>query len=356
MTLIIILFLFFTVCTNGLLSIERINDCFTTPLSNFDGPQIVDGNATSFDWWYFDAVTKDGTSAVTIIFYRTGIEELDVSLDYVEVTLAFPNGSSFTETIAANSSNVTACGFGASGVWNAEVGSFVGTPDLSMYTILLNNSVIEGNMTICSTTPGHYPNGSPPGSNVSALAAPSIFWTNAIPGGIANGMFAYNGETLVIHDGVGYHDHNWGGSGLAVGLVSWYWGHAQVGDYTLVWFDSITSTNERHASTFLVKSGKIQVAGQNTPFASSANFSLVLPFGNETEYPPNIASSNLPSGFLLNFVGVNGRQWSFLAESIHIAENDVGLSLYTRWIGKVTGGEVGGEIGTGSGVWEWLRF
>lgn len=348
--------LFLTVCTNGLLSSERLDDCFTTPLSNFDGPQIVNGNATSFDWWYFDAVTTDGTSAVTIVFYRTGVEGIKVSLDYVEVTLAFPNGSSFTDTFAANSSNVTACGFGASGVWNATGASFEGTPDLSTYTILLKNNVIEGKMTIHSTTQGHYPDGAPPGSNVSALAAPSIFWTNAIPAGIANAKFKYKGHTLEILNGVGYHDHNWGGMGLATGLASWYWGHASVGDYTLVWFDSITSKKARYASTFLVKSGEIQLAGQNTPFASSANFSLVLPFGNGTHYPPNITSSNLPSGFLLNFVGMNGRQWSFLAEAIHIAENNVGLSLYTRWIGTVTGGEVGGETDTGSGLWEWLRI
>ena len=354
--LFLILLVFLALRTSASSANQRIDDCFTTPLSSFDGPQIVEGNTTSFDWWYFDAVNADGTSGVTIVFYRTGVAGIHQPLDYVEVTLVQPDGSTFTDTFAANSSNVTACGYGASGVWNAAGASFLGTPDLSTYIVHLNNNVIEGNMTIRSTAPAHYPDGSGPGSNVSALAAPSIFWTNAVPSGIANATFKYNGHTLEIHNGRGYHDHNWGGLGLAAGLASWYWGHATVGDYTLVWFDSITSKKVRHVSTYLVNSGGIQLAGQNPPFASGSNFSLVLPFGNGTQFPANLTSGNLPSGFVLSFVGVNGRQWSFLAEAVHVADNVDGLSLYTRWIGTVKGGEVGGEMDAGSGVWEWLRF
>jgi len=355
--ILLILLLFLTLYTvNAVSSSQRIDDCFTTPLSNFDGPQIINANGTSFDWWYFDAVATDGASGVTIVFYRTGIAGVDIPLDYVEITLVQSNGSTFTDSFAANSSNVTACGYGAAGVWNGAGASFQGTSDLRSYTINLDNNIIKGSMTILSKAPGHYPNGAPPGSNVSALAAPEIFWTNAIPSGIANGKFKYHGQTLEISNGTGYHDHNWGGLGLAAGLVSWYWGHATVGEYTLVWFDSITSTNVRHGSTYLVQSGEVLLYGQHTPFASASNFATILPFGNGTVFPANMSSGRLPSGFILTFVGTSGRHWSFLAEHVYIAENVAGLSLYTRWIGKVTGGEVGGPMDIGSGVWEWLRF
>src|SRR5271155_543994 len=356
--ILLILFLFLTsVCTgNTDSSSQRLDDCFTTPLSNFDGPQIVNGNATSFEWWYFDAVSSDGKSGVTIVFYRTGVAGIHDPLDYVEISLVEPNGSIFTDSFAANSSNVTACGYGASGVWNAAGASFQGTPDLRLYNITLDNNIIKGSMTILSTTPGRYPGGQPPGSNASALAAPEIFWTNAIPSGIANANFKYKGQTLKISNGTGYHDHNWGGLGLAAGLASWYWGHATVGEYTLVWFDSITSTNVRHGSTYLVQSGEVLLYGQHSPFASASNFATILPFGNGTVFPANMSSGRLPSGFILTFVGTSGRHWSFLAEHVYIAENVAGLSLYTRWIGKVTGGEVGGPMDIGSGVWEWLRF
>src|SRR5271170_966473 len=177
--LILLLFLTVVFTANASSSSERIDDCFTTPLSNFDGPQILNGNATSFDWWYFDAVSADGTSAVTIVFYRTGVAGIDIPLDYVEITLVQPNGSTFTDSFAANSSNVTACGYGATGTWNAAGASFEGTSDLRSFTVNLDNNIVKGSMTIVSTTPGHYPGGAPPGSNVSALAAPEIFWTNA---------------------------------------------------------------------------------------------------------------------------------------------------------------------------------
>jgi len=95
------------------------------------------------------------------------------------------------------------------------------------------------------------------------------------------------------------------------------------------------------------------VAGQQTPFSSSDDFTLVIPFGNGTLFPPT-ATTNLPSAFLIEIKDRN-RRWSFVAQAVDVASNSV-LGFYTRWIGTVSGGEVGGAKHEGSGVWEWMRF
>jgi hypothetical protein len=156
--------------------------------------------------------------------------------------------------------------------------------------------------------------------------------------------------------GVGYHDHNWGGLLLHQTITSWYWGHATAGDFSIVWFDLIFAvTSNRYSSVYLVKDGCIILANNNTAFTSDKAFALVLPFGGHTDFPP--PTTNLPTGFLINFVGKSGELWTFSAEGkVAFDNNPGGTSGYTRWVGKVSGGQVGGDMATGSGVWEWLRF
>src|SRR5947207_1991975 len=121
----------------------------TTSQTAFDGPKIGAVNSTAFDWWYFDGVSNDGLSSIAIIFYRTtqSIFLPVSSVDYVEVSIAFPNGSIYDQSFPANSSSVTTTGFGASGVWE-NVGLFQGTSDLSVYTVTINTTVIQGSLVL----------------------------------------------------------------------------------------------------------------------------------------------------------------------------------------------------------------
>jgi hypothetical protein len=325
--------------------------------SAFDGPKTGAVNATSFDWWYFDGATSDGSTAVTIIFYRSTqtLFGLEPSVDYIEVSVLWPNGTTFDQSFPASWSSVTTQGFGASGTWN-EVGSFEGSADLQIYTVALNTEIIHGTLTIHSIAPAHYPNGEPPGSSASTVLAPTIGWTNAIPAGVAYCNFTVAGDSLEFH-GVGYHDQNWGGLLLHTCVESWYWGRATVGPYSLVWFVVISGiTGEQYSSAYLVKDGKIEVANLNTPYTTCISM-IVLPTGNGTQYPPS-PGDNLPTGFSIEFNGISGEKWSFSAEAVHIALDNSGGGLdgYTRWTGTVSGGQNGAIVATGSGVWEWLRF
>ena len=321
----------------------------TTAQPSFDGPMVGAVNSTSLDWWYFDAVSEDGSTGASIVFLRTVIFDVSVSADFVQVTLK-SNGISLDEIFEVNSSSVSTAGFGASGSWPG-VGSFEVSPDLSQYTVKLNTGSIQGTLTVRSIAPAHYPDGSCPGTtNASVLVAPALYWTNAVPGGVATANFEVNGETLQFQNGIGYHDQNWGGLSIANTIILWYWGHATVGPYTFVYFNTISAiTNMEFSSVYLVNGDQIQIARQ----FSSSNLTNVLPFGNGTQFPPS-NTTNLPSGFQINFVGSNYEEWSFLLESVHIVSNREGI--YTRWIGTATGGKDGGLQYSGSGVWEWMRF
>jgi hypothetical protein len=326
------------------------NDPIYSPSANslFDGPRALD--SSTFDWWYFDAVNQEGTSSITVVFYRGADYNPYPSFDYVTVSVVRPDGGSFHVNLAANSANVSTQGHGANGVWDGSGCSFEGTPDLSVYTINVNNNMIQGSLTIRSTAPAHFPDGSPPGTDSSTLVAPDIHWTTAIPAGIADCEFIMYGERFEFQGGVGYHDRNWGGYQSDTGVRSWYWGHAAVGTHSFVWFDCVTGMNERYSSSHLVENGNMRLTSQSTPSAVTHS-SSVLPFHGDSA----TKNPDLPDGFTIHFVDSSGH-WSFTAENVHMAENDFGALNYTRWIGTVKGGEVGKEIAIGSGVWEWLRF
>lgn len=319
---------------------------------SFDGPKVGGVNSTSFDWWYFDAVSEDGMIGVTIIFLRTIIFGTSPSANSVQVSLR-TNNVKIDDSFSSNLSTVTTNGFGASGTWTG-LGSFNGSADLSKYTVYLNTGSIKGSLTIRSNAPAHYPDGNPPGAAANVLVSPALYWTNSIPAGLADCKLTFNNQVIAFNDGVGYHDHNWGGLLLPEIIETWYWGHATVGPFSFVWFDIISRvTNTRFSSTYLVKNGCILVASQQTPFEASNNFTIVIPFGNGTDFPPT-SQSNLPSSFLIEIVDDTLR-WSFLANAVDTTSNS-DRGFYTRWIGTISGGEVGGSQYHGSGVWEWMRF
>jgi len=222
---------------------------------------------------------------------------------------------------------------------------------LSEITVTFNNDIIKGQLILNSIAPAHYADGLPlDDPKASPLYSPSSYWFNAIPAEIANVNFTVYGEKFEFQ-GYGYQDKNWGGLGFAG--MAWYWGRATVGPYSLVWVSGSDRNGGQYETSYLVKNGEVLISGLYTPFTTTNNFGIVLPFGNNTQYPAE-PNSTLPSGFLLSFVGNCGQQWSFLAKPTFVADNVE--DAYTRWIGTVSGGEVGGESEHGSGVWEWWRM
>jgi len=327
----------------------------TTPLDAFDAPRLSAVNGTSFEWWFFDAVTKDGKNSLAVVFYRMNESEVSSPI-FLQVTIAYTNGTIYDISFPVNSSSVTVNGLGVSGVWG-EVGTFTEAPDLSSIEFTITTKEVQGTFKLKSFAPAHYPDGKPPlTKGASPFVAPALGWINAIPAGRGTADLVILGEKFAFKNMVGYHDHNFGGVSLSQGDKSWYFGHATVGPYKLVWFDVISAFTEgRTSSVYLVENNKILLANNNSAFASDLNFGMVLPFGNGSQFPP--PTSRMPDSFILSYVGEDDRHWSFVARGRIAVDTSQGLPAgYTRWTGKVTGGEVGGCKYVGAGVWEWLRF
>jgi hypothetical protein len=133
---------------------------FTSGPSAADGPRVFPINATTFDWWYFDAVSDDGTQAVTIIFFTSSyigfsfnptsaIDPLNI---YVFAN--FPNGTSTSFPVPATSVTITTDGNGATGEWTGTGIGFQGAADLSTYNVTFDNALLglSGSISLASVS------------------------------------------------------------------------------------------------------------------------------------------------------------------------------------------------------------
>ncbi|KIK69531.1 hypothetical protein GYMLUDRAFT_33904 [Collybiopsis luxurians FD-317 M1] len=158
---------------------------------------------------------------------------------------------------------------------------------------------------------------------------PHVGWANAIPDAHAVVELKVNG-THVAFSGSGYHDKNWGDVPFFDTVSSWYWGHARVGPYSLVWFDTIIPNGTEYASGYISQDGQIIGVACGTDKVS------VRPVGNTT-YPPHVGSN--PQGFEIKVdLGEEDRG---VFEAVVTAETFVlqrETGLYSRWTGGISGG------------------
>ena len=67
----------------------RFNSCD----SFFDSPKVHGSNASSYDWWYFDAIGTDGLSSLAVAFF------IEANQSGFSVTENFTNWTSFRSLV-----------------------------------------------------------------------------------------------------------------------------------------------------------------------------------------------------------------------------------------------------------------
>lgn len=138
---------------NGSVVVERLSVD-----GNLDGPKIqTSANRSSFDFWYFGAVSSSNTAGVIVTFFNTAELGHDKPLS-VQVSGSFPNGTLFSgEALATSNAVVNTCSGGIAGIWGETGASFRGT-DLQKanveYDILLDMASIgiKGNVVLKSVS------------------------------------------------------------------------------------------------------------------------------------------------------------------------------------------------------------
>lgn len=109
---------------------------------NLDGPKIQSSaNRSSFDFWYFGAVSSSNNAGVIITFFNSAELGNESPLS-VQVSGSFPNGTLFSgEALATSNAVISNCSGGISGVWGGTGASFRGAdlhkPNVE-YDILLD--------------------------------------------------------------------------------------------------------------------------------------------------------------------------------------------------------------------------
>lgn len=113
----------------------------------FDRPKIDIVNRTAFDWWYFDAVSSDGSSQVVVNFYTSDISTLGFpplldTTTFVQFTTKFKNESIYEQVFPANGASIATTGDGSSGYLKDSGASWVGSPSMSQYTVNVDVPVL----------------------------------------------------------------------------------------------------------------------------------------------------------------------------------------------------------------------
>ncbi|KIW16895.1 hypothetical protein PV08_04085 [Exophiala spinifera] len=323
---------------------------FTSCASGADSPRVFPINATTFDWWYFDAVSDDGEQALTVIFFTSSA--LGFSFDLLNTVdplnvYVFANTGSGNQPVsfpvAATSVTVDTVGNGASGNWVGSGIKFEGASDLSTYTVTfehtLLNTGISGTFTLTTRGPGHYVCGPLEGGQPEEVL-PHVGWVNVMPAASASVDVTILG-TQMQFSGNGYHDKNWGDVPFITALNSWYWGHGTFGDYNVVFFDMIDPSNNEKVGGYVLKDG--QVVGSTCTTGLQ-----VRPV--DAPYPPTLTGAN-PTQLTITMTLNDG---SILNATVTELATQIDVGLYTRWIGTIEG-TVNGVTSSGTALWEQFK-
>lgn len=200
------------------------------------------------------------------------------------------------------------------------------------------------NIVNSQLAPAHYAcSANEVGSDESIM--PNVFWSNAMPDATATVDVTFADDTLMqFTDGVAYHDKNWGDAPFANVVGSWYWGHAHLGDYSLVWFDTLDLDSNEYFSGYVALNGTILLSSCATDAVT------VRPWGANDTYPPT-TTSGIMQGVEVVFSLDDGTTLSANVTTGTIVM-DYSNSVYIRALGEVVGGLEGGETLEGRAMFE----
>lgn len=226
----------------------------------------------SYEWWYFDAISDDGTGIVIIFYDGNPFSKRYInSIDRDKQTTAnsFPALSisvykkgapvyyGFHEVAKDNAhfSEEKPTGNVGQSNFSGEI-----TDGKLSYVVNLNQSnpngdSIKGNLTFSSAEF----NGLLNGSNVKS-ADQKHSWNLIQPRAAVHGQIDIQGHKShsFNFDGVGYHDHNVGHEPMKNSFHEWYWGRYHFEDSTLIYYLMNSTDGWDKKGWLITKSGEIE--------------------------------------------------------------------------------------------------
>lgn len=304
-------------------------------------------------------MSADAKTSATIVFYNSGPNGFintflggPLSASLIGV---LPNGTVYDISVPATGAIVSRPddddSFATSVTYTGSGFSFNGTSNPHgkvryVVTVDAPDLGVTGTLTLDSVAPPHYPCG-PDSPGQTELLFPHVYWSNAIPDAAGSVDLLVNG-TRHSFRGVGYHDKNWGDTPFVTTTSTWYWGHARLGPYSVVWFDAFDSAGLEHHSGYVAKHGRVILG------SCAGDAVVVRPWGANGDFPPTIGTG-VPQGLEVVFDLGHGK--TFL---VNVTTTAVVLDVgaYQRTLGTVTGGLGGcdGKTYTGASLFEEFKL
>jgi hypothetical protein len=207
-----------------------------------DGTEIwedgmrTDGKEGVYEWWYIDAEFADGTTIVATFYTKDGFDVPGPAHPKVTIDITYADGTKVIREVfepdgtLINSSKERA---------DVNVGDCYLRYTDGDYELYFNDGIVEYSAYMESTLPMWRPDTAHWyfGEEKDFFA-----WFVAQPSSIIQATLRINGQITELV-GTGYHDHNWGNIAMNEVINHWYWGRAQVGDYSIIACDIISEEN-----------------------------------------------------------------------------------------------------------------
>ncbi|EXK80216.1 hypothetical protein FOQG_15230 [Fusarium oxysporum f. sp. raphani 54005] len=301
--------------------------------------QVYKPNSTSYEWWYFDAVSDDLKSSV--VFQPDWNYANETAPLTVRMSFSFEDNSTSSLTFPGPEVYFSTVGHGVSAIAKDGSFSWVAKPDMSAYSMELKypEHNITGRIHYQSVAPAHGP------CSAAVSGAPldiswDLFWVNPLPDAQVTVDMVVNGSAFAFQ-GIGYHDKNFAGYDFSPALNQWYWGHGRSGDLSVVWFDHLNVAGQESTSAYIAKDNKI--------IHAACSGVSVRPFGKGVGYP-TISPHELDiEGYYIHIDAGPGGKYAFTAKATSVLGLDLG---YGRWAGTLDGGLVGGRNSSGPAMWD----
>ncbi|MBU2996441.1 hypothetical protein KO500_08340 [Cellulophaga baltica] len=208
------------------------------------------GEKGTFEWWYFDAHLKDGSTAV-IVFYTKQYNKIkEPLLPLITINIDKPDGSSIVKRIEYNKDEFSA----SKESCNVQIGKNYFRGNLSEYEIYFEDEDLKLSAKIKRTTESWRPK-----TGYNEFGDKNYFaWVVAVPQGHAELTYTYKGDTAKT-EGSCYHDHNWGNASMVDLMNHWYWSRSEIGPYSVIASESISADDFNNESLIvynLSKDGK----------------------------------------------------------------------------------------------------
>ncbi|MGD8427114.1 MAG: hypothetical protein PVH63_05750 [Balneolaceae bacterium] len=227
-----------------------------------------------YEWWYFDAISKDGTYSFVVIFY----EGNPFSTRYIKA-LQTENGRAMADEYPAVSISVYErgkpifysftefdppdCSFSENQI-NVQVGRHALTGEMDdklRYTLILKEDLPSGDRLDAEISFESPVCERPLFKNVNAINTghrnTGHRWNLVQPRADVKGKIrlASNGKISkkIDFEGRGYHDHNTGNEPMRDEFRDWYWGRFHFETMTLVYYVMNRRRQEQHKAWLIDK-------------------------------------------------------------------------------------------------------